>query len=109
MDSYVGEYRNRNIHLSFDFGAYSHSLSGWPPSASIAKTVIDGRPANIGTVAHSFGRRFLYSTSVYIPDTETPPEDFPGHLNMFASCRTPADCLVAQRIFRSLRFAPEPK
>ena len=112
VDSDVAEFRDRNIHLSFDFGSYSNNLSGWPPSTITVKTAIDGRPARIGTVAHSFGHRFPHSTGVYIADVwgaETPPEDFPAHLHMFASCRTSADCLVAQRIFRSLRFAPEPK
>lgn len=107
-DSYVGEFHNNNIHLSFDYGWWSDPLEDTSrPQYQEAIVEIDGKRAKQVTF-------FLpkpeeappFVAAVHFSDVGDGPDKGGGttRLTMFARCRSPADQETAKRIFSSIRF-----
>ena len=107
IDSYVSEFKGRDMTISFDYGMWSNDFSDWPASTDFEVVSIDGLPAKIGLAHEGFHYRFPYATQVYFKDTVHPKGGF--HLSMFASCRTLEDCARAKRVFYSIKFKSEPR
>jgi hypothetical protein len=97
IDSFVEEYTSDEIEISFDYGLYSNNFFDWPPETKFEKVKVDGRPAKIGTKKNQLGKRFAYSTQVYIKMGD-------GALSMFASCKSEKEVALARRIFETILF-----
>lgn len=104
IDSIVGEFRGRNIRISYDFGWYGGHLKGW--RADVQEVVIDGRRAKLGLdVPRVKGwglKRYPLQTAISVRDDPDPHTT----LDATAICATAEDCALARRMFASIRFHP---
>ena len=102
IDSYVREFNNGSLELSFDWGMYSDPLDEYRGTRS-EWTEIDGRRARLVEWTQDDGRRCL--SAVHFPHPAANPE---VTLSVFLSAATPVDRELADRIFRSIRFKSRP-
>jgi hypothetical protein len=104
VDSYVREYKSETIYLSFDYGAYSNSLSGNSDSnCTYSRADIGGRRARLKACNEMEANMpFLFAklTAVHFADTGSRGK----RLTMDASCATDASCKDAREIFDTIRF-----
>jgi hypothetical protein len=103
IDSSVGEFRGRNLRLSYDYGWYGGTLKDWP--GRLEEVVIDGRRATIGFDAPlvqgmRLPKSYTLRTAVSIRDDPDPLTT----LAVRAYCRTEEECAIARKMFMSIRF-----
>lgn len=94
-DSWVGEFSGNGMTLSYDFGAYSNSLSEYKGSESATHETIDGKEAR---VVMDKEKGF---SGIYIPDAS---EGRRSNLTIYAKGLTPNQMDVALKIFRTIKF-----
>lgn len=105
IDSFVGGYNSKNFVLTFDYGAYSNSLSESTPWISI-----DGHKARMefyrGDCESQPGDHpnMKDGGAVHVP-LRSPPDRL--SLTMFACAKGASGEEELQRLFLSLRFNPE--
>jgi uncharacterized protein YcfL len=103
IDSYVEEYRNENMRVSFDYGIYSDPLDGYSmePEYKEMKEVISGREAKIVYFKPaSFASGYKYYAGVHFPDVE----EGGIKLTMMAEFNDETDWGTAKTIFGSIYF-----
>ena len=102
-DSSVGEYRNSNIHLRFDYGWYSDPLDNYSrkPGYQEVKVEIDGKRAKVVTFHNTEENEdFKYVAAVHFVRVR---DDKTG-LTMWADCKGLPEVDIAKRIFGSIKF-----
>ena len=104
IDSSVGEFRGRNIRISYDFGWYGRHLKGW--RADVQEVVIDGRRAKLGLDGprvKGWGLKgYPLQTAISVRDDPDPNTT----LDATAICATAEDCKIARTMFASILFHP---
>jgi len=103
IDSYIEEYRNKSMRVSFDYGIYSDPLDGYSmgPAYKEIKEVISGREAKIVYFKPtSFASEYKYYAGVHFPAVE---EDG-SKLTMVVEFNDEKDWEIAKAIFRSVYF-----
>ena len=113
IDSYVGEYRNSDVALSFDYGWWSDSFKYYPsrPQYQEATVEIDGKAAKVITFFRSeHDNPFPYVAAIHFADVGTGPGEggMITKLTLWADCKSPADQDIAKEIFSSIKF-PRPR
>jgi len=104
IDSYVGEYRNKNLRVTFDYGLYSNSLDALAsqPEYKEFNRVIGGRKAKIVYYrATDAAAEYKYYAAVYFPAA---PSNRASNLNLSAEFNDKNEWETAQTIFESIRF-----
>ena len=104
IDSYVGEYRNKNLRVTFDYGLYSNSLDtlSSQPEYKEFNRVIGGRKAKIVYYrATDAAAEYKYYAAVYFPAA---PSHRASNLNLSAEFNDKHEWETAQTIFESIRF-----
>lgn len=101
IDSYVRHFRIGAIELGFDYGQWSDPLDD-PKPRRLEWTVIDGRRAKIVYMDPKEETK-TYCAAVHVPEVRKADE--PVKLTVYLSSPEPIDPDLAERIFRSLRFA----
>jgi hypothetical protein len=97
-DSFVEEYVDNNIKLSFDYGIFSNNFGDWPEDTKFEDVKTGGKAARIGTVAHEFHPGFPYASQIRINLEEGVA------LSMFAACKSEKEAALARKIFESIEF-----
>ena len=103
IDSYVEEYRNKNMRVYFDYGIYSDPLDGYSMELEYKeiKEVISGREAKIVLFkATSFVSEYTYFAGVHFAAVK---EDG-SKLTMMVEFNDEKDHETAKIIFRSIYF-----
>jgi hypothetical protein len=103
IDSYVEEYRNTNMRVSFDHGIYSDPLDGYSmePEYKEIKEVISGREAKIVCFKPtSFASEYKYYAGVHFPAVQ----EGGSKLTMVAEFNDEKDWETAKTIFGSIYF-----
>ena len=103
IDSYVEEYRNNNMRVSFDYGIYSDPLDGYSmePEYKEIKEVISGREAKIVYFKPtSFASEYKYYAGVHFPSVE----EGGINLTMEVEFNDEKDWGTAKTIFGSIYF-----
>ena len=103
IDSYVEEYRNENMRVSFDYGIHSDPLDGYSLEAEYKeiKEVISGR--EVKTVYFkptSFASEYKYFAGVHFPAVE----EGGSKLTMGVEFNDERDRETAKTIFESIYF-----
>ena len=71
IDSHVEDFKGQGMIVGFDYGQWSNNFDEWP-SSEFESVIADGRAARVGTVAHSFGHPFPYTTQIAFRDVHPP-------------------------------------
>ena len=103
IDSYVEEYQNKNMSISFDYGIYSDPLDGYSmePEYKEIKEVISGREVKIVLFkATNFVSEYTYFAGVHFAAVK---EDG-SKLTMIVEFNDEKDHETAKIIFRSIYF-----
>lgn len=103
IDSYVEEYRNKNMRVSFDYGLYSDPLDGYSmePEYREIKEVISGREVKIIYFKPtSFASEYKYYAGVHFPAVK----EGGSKLTMLVEFNDEKDYEAAKTIFRSISF-----
>lgn len=103
IDSYVEEYRNKNMRVSFDYGIYSDPLDGYSmePEYKEIKEVISGREVKIVYFKPtSFASEYKYYAGVHFPAVK---EDG-SRLTMMVEFNDEKDHETARTIFETIYF-----
>jgi len=101
IDSLVGEYKNSQIRLSFDYGSYSDPLKYDKrlPQYQSSEMQVDGRKARMVT----FRQSEAWLTAIHFPNAgQTSGE--PAKLTIHAACETAEGLQVARAIFTSVHI-----
>jgi hypothetical protein len=108
IDSYVGEYRNSECILHFDYGRYSENFSRAQkqPDYQQEAITIDGRAAVLLTATDLEQRDGLaFLAAVAFKDVGTGRSSpGPTRLTMWADCATGEGQQTAVQIFQSIAF-----
>ena len=103
IDSYVEEYRNKNMRVSFDYGIYSDPLDAYSmePEYQEIKEVISGREVKIVYFKPtSFASEYKYYAGVHFPTVQ----EGGSKLTMVVEFNDEKDWETAKTIFRSIYF-----
>lgn len=103
IDSYVEEYRNQNMRLSFDYGIYSDPLDSYFGESEFKefKEVISGRDAKIVFFKPaSFDSVYKYFAGIHFPAVK----EGENQLTMVVQFNNEKDLETAKSIFRSIYF-----
>jgi hypothetical protein len=98
IDSFVEEYVDARIKLSFDYGWYSNNFEDWPKDTKFEDLKVNGKDARIGTALRAFHKGFPYSTQIHIK------LDGGMALSMFAACKSEEEVALARKIFKTISF-----
>ena len=98
VDSFVEEYVDDNIKLSFDYGIFSNNFGDWPKDTKFEDVKVGGKAARLGTVAHEFHPGFPYACQIRINLKDGVA------LSMFAACKSEKDLALARKILESIEF-----
>jgi hypothetical protein len=100
IDSFVGEFANAELNLSFDYGMWSDPLTGSYGTLLQRESVqIDGRPALLVV-----WRLKEPSPSPILSANHVPESTHTAKLTVSAGCREEASVAALRRIFESIRF-----
>ena len=102
IDSLVGEYRNSNISLSFDYGWYSDSLDyGGRTDYEERFIEVDGRKAKLVTFSQSNSKNdFTNFAGIHFAN----PVDGQDKLTMWARYQNQNDLNQIKKVFQSIKF-----
>jgi len=107
IDSYVGEYSNKEIRIVFDYGWYSESLPIFSGLLEYEEESIrlNGKKADIATFAlrgdeENTEDPFKFGAAMHVRDLG----DGQKKLTMIAKCRDKANVAIAKKILQSVSF-----
>jgi hypothetical protein len=100
-DSYVEEFRNSRLDVSFDYGFSANNFEDWPTQTEYEEVAAGDVPGRIGTIHRGFKSGYAYSTQIAFRETGE------KYLTITAACKTKADVATARKIFMSVKFKPK--
>ena len=101
VDSHVGQYANKGIKLSFDYGWYSDALRySHKPQFRVRHEAIHGAKARIVTFQRQPSG---YVAAVHFPRVPG-AHDGKMKLTIYSECETASDVRTALEIFKTVRF-----
>jgi hypothetical protein len=100
-DSAVGMYELTGLKLSYDYGAFSSTLTEWSSNQKYATrpVTVDGRSATVVTAIDPASTQGTLLAGIHVPHASGGAK-----LTMWASCRSESDQQLALRMFETIRF-----
>lgn len=99
VDSFVGQFLDDGIKLTFDYGMYSNDFRDWPAETKYQTIRIGNETARIGSRETKDLPEVSVLTQAYVKENSRH-----SNLAMGANCREKKQADLAHKIFETIRF-----
>lgn len=99
IDSFVGQFMDDGIMLTFDYGMYSDNFRDWPAETKYKTIKIGNETARIGSRETKDLPEVSVLTQAYVKENSRH-----SNLAMGANCRDQKQADLAHKIFETIRF-----